>query len=70
MNTIAPPVEAPPAPVVHATPKPRVAPVWFLTLGMALVGAGLVFFAHPSTAPDGIPWAIEWWALAFGFAAA
>ena len=70
MNTIAPPVEAPPAPLVHATPKPRVAPVWFLTFGMAVAGAALVLFAHPQVAPEGIPWSVPWWALALGFAVA
>ncbi len=70
MNTIAPPVEAPPAPVVHVTPKPRVAPVWFLTLGMALAGGALVLFTHPAGTPDGIPWSVQWWALAIGFAVA
>ncbi|NND03142.1 MAG: hypothetical protein HKN91_10170, partial [Acidimicrobiia bacterium] len=70
MNTIAPPAEAPPAPVVHAAPKPRVAPVWLLTFGMALVGAALVLFAHPRSAPADIPWALDWWALAIGFAVA
>lgn len=69
MNTIAPGAETA-TPAVAAAPKPRVAPVWILTLVMAAMSGAIVLWALPAAAPSQVPWTVPWWLLALGFALA